>query len=240
MITLEQLNKKRILAVSDIHGQCDKFTTLLDKVEYNPVEDQLIILGDLVDRGKQNFDTLRMAAYLQSEGAIIIKGNHDELCEGTIVELLNDKTGILTEHHVQCGGLNTFNELKTLSKKELIQLYCFLHNLPLYYEIDNYIFVHAGVNSNLPLELNNSKTFLWARNEFIYTPAYEGKTVVFGHTVTYTIPHLIPEDGKIYWKDINVWFDDINNGDKIGIDCGGVFGGKQVCLELPSKKVFYV
>jgi len=240
MITLEQLGKKRILAVSDIHGQCDRFSTLLDTIKYNPVEDQLIILGDLVDRGEQNFDTLCMAAYLQSEGAIIIKGNHDELCEGTIVELLNDKTGILTENHVECGGPNTFNELKTLSKKELIQLYCFLHNLPLYYEIDNYIFVHAGVNGNLPLELNSSKTFLWARNEFIYTPAYDDKIVVFGHTVTYTLPHLTPENGKIYWKDINVWFDDINNGDKIGIDCGGVFGGKQACLELPSKKVFYV
>lgn len=238
MTTLEQLGKKRILVVSDIHGQCDRFVNLLNIAKYNPKEDQLVVLGDLVDRGDQNFETLCFVAYLQKQGAIIIKGNHDELCKGSIIELLNNNVGNACDDHILCGGPNTFNELKVLSKDELLQLYSFLHRLPLYYEIDNYIFVHAGVNAHIPLELNENNTLLWARDEFIYSPAYKGKVVVFGHTVTCTIPSLDLRK-KILWQDIGVWFD-IKNKDKIGIDCGGVFGGRQACLELPSRKVYYV
>lgn len=239
MATLEQLGKKRILVVSDIHGQCDRFANLLDVAKYNPVEDQLVVLGDLVDRGNQNFETLCLAAYLQSEGAIIIKGNHDNLCEDSIMELLNNKFGLAITNHIACGGPNTFEELKLLPEKDLLQIYNFLHKLPLYYTIDNYIFVHAGVNPKVPLELNDSGTLLWARNEFVYSPAYKGKIVVFGHTVTYTISHSILQRQTIYLDDISIWVDK-KNGDKIGIDCGGIFGGRQACLELPSMKVYYV
>jgi predicted phosphodiesterase len=45
------INIKRILAISDIHGCLDEFNELLEKVKYNQSEDQLILLGDYIDRG---------------------------------------------------------------------------------------------------------------------------------------------------------------------------------------------
>ena len=42
---------RRTLAVSDIHGCVDEFKQLLDKVNFNAEEDQLVLLGDYVDRG---------------------------------------------------------------------------------------------------------------------------------------------------------------------------------------------
>lgn len=240
MTTLQKLGKKRILVISDIHGELDKFLQLLQKADYDSDNDQLVLLGDYTDRGKQNIDTIATIMYLQSEGTIVLKGNHDSLCQETIYEILANKYFGFIDDHINCGGENTVIELKHAQKDELFEIYQFLNKLPYYFEIDNYIFVHAGVDASSPLKLNDINTLLWSRNEFIYAPAYTDKIVVFGHTVTYTLPHLIPANRIIKKADVSVWFDDINGGDKIGIDCGSVFGGKMACLELPSNNVYYI
>ncbi|WP_260838729.1 metallophosphoesterase [Heyndrickxia oleronia] len=46
------MRQNRILAISDIHGCYDEFIELLDLVEYNSSEDQLILLGDYMDRAR--------------------------------------------------------------------------------------------------------------------------------------------------------------------------------------------
>ena len=45
---------KRILAISDIHGELELFDSLLEKLNYDADEDQLILLGDYVDRGRNS------------------------------------------------------------------------------------------------------------------------------------------------------------------------------------------
>ncbi|MGQ0438381.1 metallophosphoesterase, partial [Bacillus sp. B-TM1] len=42
---------KRILVISDIHGEIEKFEKLLEEAQYDARQDQLILLGDYVDRG---------------------------------------------------------------------------------------------------------------------------------------------------------------------------------------------
>lgn len=42
---------KRTLVISDIHGELELFEQLLSNVQYNSRHDQLILLGDYVDRG---------------------------------------------------------------------------------------------------------------------------------------------------------------------------------------------
>ena len=67
---------ERILAISDIHGANKKLLNLLDKAEYNPVTDLLILVGDMIDRGEDNLDTIAICEELRSKGAILLKGNH--------------------------------------------------------------------------------------------------------------------------------------------------------------------
>ena len=43
--------------ISDIHGEYDKFTTLLEKIDLKDM-DTLYILGDVVDRGPNPVKTL--------------------------------------------------------------------------------------------------------------------------------------------------------------------------------------
>ncbi|MFW6008975.1 MAG: metallophosphoesterase, partial [archaeon] len=110
---------KRILTFSDIHGQLDKLNKLLKIINYNPKEDLLIGLGDYVDRGIQNVELLYEIKKLKEQGAIFLRGNHDHLTLGTISELLNKNSTVKIIMHKQCGGYNTYKELKKLNNKQL-------------------------------------------------------------------------------------------------------------------------
>ncbi|WP_308860236.1 metallophosphoesterase [Paenibacillus radicibacter] len=78
---------KRRLVISDIHGCYDEFIRLLGKVFYNHKEDQLILLGDYCDRGKNSKKVIELIKYLNEEcGAIVLKGNHDQMFVESILE----------------------------------------------------------------------------------------------------------------------------------------------------------
>jgi len=62
--------------VGDVQGCCDALDRLLDRIGYSPSRDHLVVLGDLVNRGPCNLQTLQR---LRSFGAsaTCLLGNHD-------------------------------------------------------------------------------------------------------------------------------------------------------------------
>ena len=62
--------------MSDLHGCFDEFQKMLKKLDFSD-EDQLIIAGDYIDRGKQSFEMLEWVKN-PPENVTLIKGNHDE------------------------------------------------------------------------------------------------------------------------------------------------------------------
>ena len=68
---------KRILVISDIHGELKLFDSLLEKVKYDADEDQLILVGDYVDRGPDSKGVLNRVSELKRNGAVVLRGNHD-------------------------------------------------------------------------------------------------------------------------------------------------------------------
>jgi len=62
--------------VGDIQGCFDSLIALLSKVSFNPNNDTLYCVGDLVNRGPKSLETLR---YLKSLGSSVkpVLGNHD-------------------------------------------------------------------------------------------------------------------------------------------------------------------
>ena len=80
--------KNRLLVISDIHGCYDEFYDLLAQVNYNTTTDQLILLGDYVNRGKESLKVVQYVFELVQQGAIALKGNHDEW----FVKYLKSKT----------------------------------------------------------------------------------------------------------------------------------------------------
>lgn len=221
----------RTLVISDIHGCFDEFNVLLKKVNYNPEKDQLILLGDYVDRGLKSSSVLDQVSNLQLNcGAIILRGNHDQM----MLDAFNkeDKDSLW----IQNGGFSTiesyvgynffengFDWDRYLEAKKFIRNHCsdhieFLKTLKLHHEDENHIYVHAGLH---PMYENwkeqPRENFIWIRDIFINNLTTVNKKVVFGHTP------VINLHGKS-----DIWFSE----DKIGIDGACAYGYQLNCLEI--------
>lgn len=221
---------ERIFVASDIHGNIHKFEQMLSTIEYNPENDLLIILGDLVDRGSNNLDCLKKAMGLSEGGAIVIKGNHDEMLELCLKDILNDTHKfdlVFWANHN--GGDRTLQELQSITPEEAKEYYSFLHDLPLGFTIDNLVFVHAGIDPSKSLQKQHKDDLLWIREEFIKSKTIEGSLVIFGHTPTLYMQDTMDISRSTIW----------HSKDKIGIDCGAAYGGRLACLEIRSMTEYY-
>lgn len=61
--------------IGDLQGCFDSLQALLKKINFNPGEDRLGFVGDLVNRGPKSLETLRFITQLKNP--IIVLGNHD-------------------------------------------------------------------------------------------------------------------------------------------------------------------
>ncbi|MGT2866263.1 metallophosphoesterase [Streptococcus fryi] len=209
--------------VGDVHG---KHQLLLDILKNWESKQQLIFLGDLIDRGEDSKSCLETVKQLvEEEKAICLTGNHEKM----FLSYLDDPENRYNHYH-RNGGDSTINSLLGRSLDEAVDphedakailkdrsdLVAFVRALPYYHETEDYIFVHAGIN----LELDDwhdttEHDMVWIRESFYKGVNKTGKTIVFGHTPTY---YLFEQDVPT----AQLWFGDDG---KIGADGGAVYGG---------------
>ena len=208
---------ERIYAVGDIHGCYDKLLVLMEKMDIDFESDTLVFLGDYIDRGPQSFEVVAYLADLKQRYAntIFLKGNHEEMLE----KYLSGEDRIT---YLVNGGQQTLESYMNRPRPEgepaIPRTHLeFFKSLRIYYETQNYIFVHAGLKNKVPLEKQKTEDLLWIRRRFIESKYDYGKMVVFGHTPLHE-PLLLPN--------------------KIGIDTGAVYGNRLTCVRLPEL-VFY-
>lgn len=62
--------------VGDLHGRYDLFNMLLQKIQFNPQEDKLYLLGDVID---WNFGGVKILDYIMEhqDSRILLSGNHE-------------------------------------------------------------------------------------------------------------------------------------------------------------------
>ncbi|ANF98181.1 metallophosphoesterase [Paenibacillus bovis] len=226
----------RTLAISDIHGELDLLDRLLDKIDYRPEQDQLILLGDYVDRGSNSRGTLERVIQLTRAGAIALKGNHEDLMfnaltssreadwnrwlkvNGGLATLLS--YGFTREELITLSGEDF--HLPDLHNEELQQHLEFIRELPLYYETPDYLYVHAGVEPGKTAAETTARQLFWIREPF--HTGYDGEQlVVFGHTPTFYL-HQNAANFDIFYGVNRI----------IGIDGGAAYGGQLNALDTTS------
>jgi serine/threonine protein phosphatase 1 len=209
---------RRYFAIGDIHGCLESLERLLEKIRphLNPQEDMLVFIGDYVDRGPDPRGVVERLIRLKREypHVVCLLGNHEDMFLRWV------KTGQDLDLYLYNGGGGTIRSYMEGGKFKLPEEHLrFFESLLLWYETDQYLFVHAGLRPGVPLEKQDPMDLLWIRGEFIMSKYDFGKIVIFGHTPLRQV--LIMEN-------------------KIGIDTGAVYGGELSCVELPSLKIYSV
>lgn len=188
-----------IVAIGDVHGRRDLLVRLLNKIrnaaQGEPCE--LIFLGDYIDRGGDSRGVLDILVEL-SDGdefeTVFLKGNH----EATMLDFLSSPT--VGPTWAQFGGdetLISYGVRPPLRKNDETGWYeareALLRNLPqahldllrrleLSVERGCYLFVHAGVNPNCPLDEQEEASLLWIRDDFLEDRRRLARIIVHGHT----------------------------------------------------------
>jgi len=157
----------------------DALVAVLQAARYQPGEDELICLGDYIDRGPDSRKVVEFFMNLQEHHGprvMLLKGNHEDMC-------IQTHKGEMINGH-DAGTLWRLNgceaTLASWGGSVPHEALRFMESLLLYHERKDMIFVHGGVVPELPLEDADPADLLWSRNA---APHISGKIVVAGHTI---------------------------------------------------------
>ena len=117
-------------AVGDIQGCCTEFRQLLEQIHFDPSTDRLWLVGDLVNRGPDSLDVLRLVKSL-GNAAITVLGNHD-------LHLL-----AVADHAVELHRNDTLDEILTAPDRN--ELLAWLRTQRLLHVEGDFVLVHAGL-----------------------------------------------------------------------------------------------
>ncbi len=220
---------RRVYAVGDIHGcvdLLDELMTLIDADEATrpPAQTTLIFLGDIVDRGPASAAVIERLRGLASSRPDVrfLLGNHEEIFLGALEgepKALRLFCRIGGRETVLSYGMDAA-EYERLDYEELVHRLeslvpaehrSFVAGFEDMIVIGDYVFVHAGIRPDTPLDRQRTSDLRWIRDPFLDHRAKLEKTVVHGHTMTDEIER---------------------RGHRIGIDTGAYASGRLTALGL--------
>ena len=117
-------------AIGDVQGCFKTLLALLKKIKFNKDRDRIFFLGDVINRGNNSLDTLKLISS-NTDNMQMVLGNHDF---HLLVCALTDK---------KPNKKDTFQDILTSNDK--IKLLDYLLERPLIIEYEEALLVHAGI-----------------------------------------------------------------------------------------------
>lgn len=247
--------KGRTIAISDIHGNYDRYINLLKKVQYQPHVDRLILVGDIIEKGPKNLKLLRyVMQQTQTEDVHALMGNCDFTCKNVLYSyrldflrwvLLTRKASAIHEMEAEIGY--TFDEDVDMSeycqmmRKHFLKELSFVNDLPHIIETPDTIYSHAALVS--PTHYGSDFKEVINQSFFLKQNQYYPKRVVVGHMPVTEYCHKIANFDPLYDPKMNVY--SIDGGNIVKKRSGQlnalIFSKNNVETEsideLPEKKV---
>lgn len=170
----------RTLAIGDIHGCHTALTTLLKVLQLGP-DDQLIFLGDYIDRGPASRQVIHTILELKkSFSPVFLRGNHEVMILDSRDDSVKDK---LWQSY---GGFETLGSYGTDLREDWVSKipkthWDFIESTKRFFETETHIFVHACLDPDLDMDDQPDWLLFW---EFLdrLKPHKSGKQVICGHT----------------------------------------------------------
>ena len=201
--------------IGDVHGCARELKKLLEKVDFQPQKDRLLLTGDAFSRGP---DPLRVWEYIMITEAQMVLGNHDD----RLRQQLQRQSAGQNPKISKPDHRYTLDQLLPAAD----ELLSWLAQVPLWIRDDRFLLVHAGINPEKGPSGTSRDEFLTIRNwppsddletlrwHDYYKPTK--KLLVFGHDAMKglvvkkrqqsKLPYLIGLDsGCVYGKHLSAY-----------------------------------
>jgi serine/threonine protein phosphatase 1 len=224
----------RIYAVGDIHGRADLLSEITvridDDIRRRPIAHTVeVYLGDYIDRGPHSRTVIDLLAVrLVANRAVCLRGNHEAVMEG----FLQDPA--ILQYWEPLGGMQTLAsygiELHGDTETALDLQRRFLAAFPRAHELfmqclrnqfscGDFLFAHAGIRPDIPIEQQDVNDLIWIRDEFLESTHNHERFIVHGHT---PVPHP-----------------DIRHN-RINIDTGAWRTGILTCIAIEGSTIMFL
>lgn len=165
----------RYIVITDIHGEREKLDSVLSQIEMRP-DDVFVFMGDYIDRGPDSRGVVdRIIELGETHKCVYLMGSHE-------YALLHAKTDdyyqFLFDNYGGSATVRSYGSFENIFKVHGD----FFRNLKFYYLTDKYLFVHAGINPDYPLEEQDETDLVYIRSKFIYSKHKLPQKIIFGHT----------------------------------------------------------
>lgn len=170
----------KIFAIGDIHGMYGHMKRAVEFIEANIQEnDEVVFLGDYVDRGPDSAACLEMVKNLNKrKNWYFLAGNHEDM----MIDPFLYTTWLMNGGYQTLESLNKDN-LSLEDAQDIIR-----KNTILKHRNGRFVFVHAGVYPFRELHKQKKDDLQWIRTEFLEVtdedilPDVEKAFIVHGHT----------------------------------------------------------
>lgn len=237
--------------ISDIHGNLRLFNEILEKIDLKDT-DELYVLGDMIDRHSHGIEI--MMILMNMPNAKVILGNHEWMMMRALGFPRREDTGYRGYKRLEYidtwfrnGAKPTCQAWGRLSGGEQDRLKKWLQDLPLEYDAETekgkFKLVHAApacLYDKYDTDHADALEYaVWDRDTLMYLPDVDGRTVLFGHTITGNFTDDFMDCPVVE-------FDGECGSRWVGIDCGAGLPdnepgcrGRLACVNLDTLDVRY-